>query len=183
MATARTRENSDVRFPQIGVEYHRGVVLVSASPRRAVGRCIGSEVHRGHAGCGAAWLARLTGGQEVPGSNPGSPTERAGQRPCLSWCGAHRRYSGPHGTRVSGCHIGQVDASPKPARCAPFRHIRYPQRPPELPRVNPCTRVAFPSAAPYPKRPTSRRGPQRTHRPPDLCVATTRRTEHGAPPQ
>ncbi len=25
-------------------------------------------------GCGAAWLARLTGGQEVPGSNPGSPT-------------------------------------------------------------------------------------------------------------
>ena len=26
-------------------------------------------------GCGAAWLARLTGGQEVPGSNPGSPTE------------------------------------------------------------------------------------------------------------
>jgi len=84
---------------------------------------------------------------------------------------------------VSGCHIGQVDASPKPARCAPFRHIRYPQRPPELPRVNPCTRVAFPSAAPYPKRPTSRRGPQRTHRPPDLCVATTRRTEHGAPPQ
>ena len=28
------------------------------------------------AGCGAAWLARLTGGQEVPGSNPGSPTTR-----------------------------------------------------------------------------------------------------------
>ena len=27
-------------------------------------------------GCGAAWLARLTGGQEVPGSNPGSPTSR-----------------------------------------------------------------------------------------------------------
>ena len=25
-------------------------------------------------GCGAAWLTRLTGGQEVPGSNPGSPT-------------------------------------------------------------------------------------------------------------
>ena len=28
-----------------------------------------------HAGCGAAWLARLTGGQEVAGSNPASPTE------------------------------------------------------------------------------------------------------------
>lgn len=26
-----------------------------------------------HAGCGAAWLARLTGGQEVAGSNPVSP--------------------------------------------------------------------------------------------------------------
>src|SRR5271154_1835925 len=25
-------------------------------------------------GCGAAWLARLLGVQEVPGSNPGSPT-------------------------------------------------------------------------------------------------------------
>jgi hypothetical protein len=31
-------------------------------------------------GCGAAWLARLTGGQEVPGSNPGSPTGSPGQR-------------------------------------------------------------------------------------------------------
>jgi hypothetical protein len=26
-------------------------------------------------GCGAAWLARLLGVQEVPGSNPGSPTK------------------------------------------------------------------------------------------------------------
>ena len=30
----------------------------------------------GHTGCGAAWLARLTGGQEVAGSNPASPTTR-----------------------------------------------------------------------------------------------------------
>jgi hypothetical protein len=28
-------------------------------------------------GCGAVWLARLTGGQEVPGSNPGSPTKQS----------------------------------------------------------------------------------------------------------
>ncbi len=28
-------------------------------------------------GCGAAWLARLLGVQEVPGSNPGSPTKKA----------------------------------------------------------------------------------------------------------
>ena len=27
-------------------------------------------------GCGAAWLARLTGGQEVAGSNPASPTRK-----------------------------------------------------------------------------------------------------------
>ena len=29
----------------------------------------------GVSGCGAAWLARLLGVQEVPGSNPGSPTK------------------------------------------------------------------------------------------------------------
>jgi hypothetical protein len=37
------------------------------------------ELRRGarliHSGCGAAWLARLLGVQEVPGSNPGSPTK------------------------------------------------------------------------------------------------------------
>jgi quercetin dioxygenase-like cupin family protein len=31
-------------------------------------------VDLGSSGCGAAWLARLLGVQEVPGSNPGSPT-------------------------------------------------------------------------------------------------------------
>ena len=35
-----------------------------------------ARLARSHTGCGAAWLARLTGGQEVPGSNPGSPTHR-----------------------------------------------------------------------------------------------------------
>jgi hypothetical protein len=33
-----------------------------------------AELGEHDTGCGAAWLARLTGGQEVPGSNPGSPT-------------------------------------------------------------------------------------------------------------
>ncbi len=36
-------------------------------------------------GCSAAWLARLTGGQEVEGSNPSSPTLHAGDSDC------HRR--------------------------------------------------------------------------------------------
>lgn len=39
-----------------------------------------------HSGCSAAWLARLSGGQEVVGSNPASPTNRfrrgSGQRSC-----------------------------------------------------------------------------------------------------
>ena len=37
-------------------------------------------------GCGAAWLARLTGGQEVPGSNPGSPTQSRRPERCAP-CG------------------------------------------------------------------------------------------------
>ncbi len=31
---------------------------------------------RDNSGCGAAWLARLTGGQEAGGSNPLSPTKK-----------------------------------------------------------------------------------------------------------
>jgi hypothetical protein len=31
------------------------------------------------AGCGAAWIAHLTGGQGVGGSNPPSPTNLAGE--------------------------------------------------------------------------------------------------------
>ena len=45
----------------------RGGMLGEASPGQRV---------EGHTGCGAAWLARLTGGQEVAGSNPASPTRK-----------------------------------------------------------------------------------------------------------
>ena len=38
-------------------------------------------------GCGAAWLARLTGGQEVPGSNPGSPTAQRQATVATRWAG------------------------------------------------------------------------------------------------
>ena len=41
-----------------------------------------------HTGCGAAWLARLTGGQEVPGSNPGSPTEDSAAHVAADQCGS-----------------------------------------------------------------------------------------------
>src|SRR6185295_4371394 len=34
----------------------------------------GPRYHQRSTGRGAAWLARLSGGQEVPGSNPGAPT-------------------------------------------------------------------------------------------------------------
>ena len=46
-------------------------------------------------GCGAAWLARLTGGQEVPGSNPGSPTEK------LQLTELRRRLDKPRSARMS----------------------------------------------------------------------------------
>src|SRR5207245_7247175 len=48
-------------------------------------------------GCGAAWLARLSGGQEVPGSNPGTPTrEEAGILAILVVTPANlRRSPGP----------------------------------------------------------------------------------------
>jgi hypothetical protein len=60
----------------MGVDYHPQVAPgPDAPPRRTPGTHIG-PMHGQHAGCGAAWLARLTGGQEVPGSNPGSPTSR-----------------------------------------------------------------------------------------------------------
>ena len=40
-------------------------------------------------GCGAAWLARLLGVQEVPGSNPGSPTIKPLHRPVPNHCSNH----------------------------------------------------------------------------------------------
>ena len=69
--------------------------------RRARARQVESQVSS-ITGCGAAWLARLTGGQEVPGSNPGSPTiisachepyQRMVQTPAPSRCSrnAHKR--------------------------------------------------------------------------------------------
>ena len=43
--------------------------------RRKIRVNLGRGARLIHSGCGAAWLARLLGVQEVPGSNPGSPTK------------------------------------------------------------------------------------------------------------
>ncbi len=50
--------------------------MTSSLSFRRQGPIHGYRPGAGETGCGAAWLARLTGGQEVPGSNPGSPTSR-----------------------------------------------------------------------------------------------------------
>src|SRR6266542_3106520 len=47
------------------------------SPMAAAGSCVIARL--GPTGRGAAWLARLTGGQKVAGSNPAGPT--AGEMP------------------------------------------------------------------------------------------------------
>ena len=39
-----------------------------------------TDTMRRTTGCGAAWLARLSGGQEVPGSNPGTPIRNPANR-------------------------------------------------------------------------------------------------------
>ena len=51
------------------------VPTVSRGPVTGSRPCGRSTVFT-HTGCGAVWLARLTGGQEVAGSNPVSPTAK-----------------------------------------------------------------------------------------------------------
>jgi Excalibur calcium-binding domain len=71
-------------------------------PRDSLARPLNPTTDKveGGTGCGAAWLARLSGGQEVPGSNPGTPTRET----CRKWwvssfsarskVGAHDRTTG-----------------------------------------------------------------------------------------
>ena len=64
-------------------------------------------------GRGAVWLARLTGGQEVGGSNPLGPTgKHAGQSRCSWW--SHRPRS------PAPCRPRSVGASLDPRHCHPF---------------------------------------------------------------
>ncbi len=97
------------------------------TPRATPGAKSRSRWRSRGTGCGAAWLARLTGGQEVPGSNPGSPTMKVQVRcregllhltcetsvpalsPCESWlpsslnrAQARRKFMSvvPHGART-----------------------------------------------------------------------------------
>ena len=64
---------------------HELVVAQNRGPVSVCGRI-------GPSGCGAAWLARLLGVQEVPGSNPGSPTKLTLQN----------HHSFPSGSRTEG---------------------------------------------------------------------------------
>ena len=71
--------------------------LRDAEPISEIGRgfCSQKRVQykREDSGCGAAWLARLLGVQEVPGSNPGSPTKPLKD---LQSADPHGRASGVH---------------------------------------------------------------------------------------
>src|SRR5205085_9146757 len=69
-------------------------------------------------GCGAAWLARRSGGPKVPGSSPGSPTTRtAGPEPARRVCGPSphrvRRLVTEWSPEDSGIAAGR-DAAPTP---------------------------------------------------------------------
>ena len=76
-------------------------------------------------GRGAVWLARLTGGQEVGGSNPLGPTgEVAGQGPLPEVAPVAFRSVGPTGTKPKNCsHALGSQGPPVQRRCC-FRRAR-----------------------------------------------------------
>ena len=57
-----------------------GAARRPVAPRRAVGHGARPRLHCPRTGRGAAWLARLTGGQKVAGSNPAGPTDENERR-------------------------------------------------------------------------------------------------------
>ena len=80
-----------------------------------------------HTGCGAAWLARLTGGQEVGSSNLPSPTARQ-NGPRSNATGARRRHRPSRaGGVLSSCPRGTSGTRRRRRRCRP---PRWPHRRP-----------------------------------------------------
>jgi hypothetical protein len=63
-------------------------------------------------GCGAAWLARLSGGQEVPGSNPGTPTDRAKNVDQHPKTGTKRVQNAPGFGRFEAPHSNPPGSAP-----------------------------------------------------------------------
>ena len=77
-----------------------GQAAVPARHREGNPPLVGSSRVPGQSstGCGAAWLARLTGGQEVAGSNPASPTPHRARAPEQR----RPRATGSPGNRLPG---------------------------------------------------------------------------------
>src|SRR6266566_4792990 len=115
-------------------------------PPDSLGRPLnpGSDKVEVETGCGAAWLARLSGGQEVPGSNPGTPTGEEAGIPCdscchsseppplswavfgpLGWCGA--RKAGKRQT-VRGSALERSRAELSPKQNGQLRCLRFARR-------------------------------------------------------
>ncbi len=86
-----------------GVGYHR-LGRARAGTADGVLTCSTDRVGR-NTGCGAAWLARLTGGQEVPGSNPGSPT---------SWGNSRNRPNSPEYSATTVLNLGHATTHNRP---------------------------------------------------------------------
>jgi hypothetical protein len=61
--------------------------LIDGERQESYAVCKASTIK--YSGCGAAWLARLLGVQEVPGSNPGSPT-----KPLIELCKSCSNFLG-----------------------------------------------------------------------------------------
>lgn len=90
---------------------------------------LGSPGHL-HTGCGAAWLARLSGGQEVPSSNLGSPTTEPLCGTCCeqeilltaTWCAPPGDGSScPNGATDPTRHITHLQPSPLDERAPSVR--------------------------------------------------------------
>jgi len=106
-------------------------------------------------GCGAAWLARRSGGPKVAGSNPVSPTKREAGRPpnrvacCAGGIGSVRAQRRPLPLNGSGSNTTTPRSLPASAPSSPSSTIGFARRveqrtidPPRQLRPGPRSRAA-----------------------------------------